>query len=108
MSPTRTRRIGSTPNGSLYLVERLRPAPTFNKGDGYDSGRNLLGALLIGPMYDTVGYVVGRRGAWSAYPLMEWLRKGNRRGLPVCQFAPRATVAEAADNLLWHDEEVAA
>jgi hypothetical protein len=103
---TRTRRIGAQDGRSLYVVERLRPAPTFNRGDGYDGGRNLLGALLIGPCWDTVGYVVGTRGAWHAYTARDWYRHGSRRGLPLCQFGERATVAQAA-NLLWH-ERVAA
>lgn len=105
---TKTRRIGTHGHRSLYVVERLRPAPTFHKGDGYDGGRNLLGALLIGPTWDTVGYVVGGRGMWHAYTVGEWHRHGDRSGLPVCQFAPRDTVAQAADALLFAGERVAA
>jgi hypothetical protein len=97
---TRTRRLRTLLGGaSLYAVERLRPAPTFSKGDGKDDGRNLLGALLIGPSWDVVGYVAGSRGAWSAYTAQEF-REYRGRSLPLCQLAPRATVDDAAEALL--------
>lgn len=49
---------------SVYRVEVLKQAPTFNKGDGYDGGRNLISHLLIGPHWSTVAYVIGRKGEW--------------------------------------------
>ena len=97
---TRSRRISTLDNGlSLYVVETLNPPPTFTQGDGYDGARNLLGAVLIGPVYRTVGYVVGARGAWSAYTSQQWHDHGARPGLPLCQLAPCATVADAVEAL---------
>jgi hypothetical protein len=108
---TKTRRLGTVQGGraklSLYAVERLDPPPTFHKGDGKDDGRNLLGALLIGPTWRTVGYVVGRRGAWSAFTCEQW-RQARGRKLPMSQLAPRATVDDAAESLLHTLDRMAA
>lgn len=62
---TRTVRRPKLSDGrTVYLIDRLDPPPAFEKGDGYDAGRNLLSAALIGPAWRAAGYVVGRRGEW--------------------------------------------
>lgn len=53
---------------SVYAIEVLEGAPTFNQGDGYDGGRNLLSMALIGPYWRPIGWVIGKRGDWRALP----------------------------------------
>lgn len=109
MSALRTRRLPGRMFGfSLYAVEAKRPAPTFHKGDGKDGGRNLLGALLIGSSWDTIGWVLGHRGAWHAYTDADWRAQTRVRGYrsaPVSQWSVQATVADAAEAVRLMDEQ---
>ena len=96
-------------NLSVYRVEVKDPPPTFNKGDGYDSGRNLLGALLIGPSWRVVGWVIGERGEWRAYRThvngghfaAPWQGPTVRK-LARVRGSERATVALAGRALVAH------
>lgn len=108
---TRTRRIpGKTYGLSLYVVEAQSPPPTFNVGDGRDNGRNLLGALLIGPSWVAIGYVLGSRGHWCAYGVREWNehRRTRSRRAPLSQWSPQATVEDGAHAVAFIAEQVAA
>lgn len=84
---------------SVYRIEYRDPPPTYNKGDGYDGGRNILSAVLIGMCWRGTGYVVGGRGDWAAYP--EWpVKTVKRKRVYARTIARRATVREAGRALL--------